>query len=310
MVSNGKITCIAPERLGVFRRQQSQDFGRKMLMQLSQRLVAIVIFAGISWQPAIADVQRFVRYASGDAVHFGQREGEIIYQLDAAPWMSGKKTGKKVKMSDVALLAPAVPSKVFAVGFNYDSHLGDRVLPKEPPIFLKLPTTIIGPGSEIIYPADAMNVHYEGEMVVVIGKTASRITPESAGDYIFGITAGNDVSERDWQANDLQWFRGKASDTFGPIGPEIVTGVNYRDLLLRTRLNGKIVQEQRTRDLIHDAHAIVSFISQYATLYPGDLVFTGTPGQTSAMVPGDTVEVEIEDVGILKNTVGTPAGIQ
>jgi 2-keto-4-pentenoate hydratase/2-oxohepta-3-ene-1,7-dioic acid hydratase in catechol pathway len=273
-------------------------------MSSVMRVFAAAILAALSINGVAADVGRFVRYTDGTTVSYGQRDGDVIHQLDGAPWDNGRKTGLTIKADAVQLLAPAVPSKVFAVGFNFDSHLADQALPAFPPIFLKLPTSIIGPGAEIIYPAGATNVHFEGELVVVIGKTASRVTDDAAGDYIFGVTAGNDVSARDWQANDLQWFRGKASDTFGPIGPEIVTGLNYRDLLLQTRLNGRVVQEQRTRDHIHDVHAIVSFISQYATLYPGDVIFTGTPGQTSAMVPGDRVEVEIESIGILTNTIG------
>lgn len=268
------------------------------------RVLAGAILAALSINGVAGDVGHFVRYTDGTNVSYGQRDGEVIHQLDGAPWDNGRKTGLTVKADAVRLLAPAVPSKVFAAGFNFDSHLAGQALPAFPPIFLKLPTSIIGPGAEIIYPAGATNVHFEGELVVVIGKTASRVTAEEAPDYIFGVTAGNDVSARDWQANDLQWFRGKASDTFGPIGPEIVTGLNYRDLLLQTRLNGRVVQEQRTRDHVHDVHAIVSFISQYATLYPGDLIFTGTPGQTSAMVPGDRVEVEIENIGVLTNTIG------
>jgi 2-keto-4-pentenoate hydratase/2-oxohepta-3-ene-1,7-dioic acid hydratase in catechol pathway len=270
------------------------------------RFVVIALLAVLSANACATDVARFVRYTDGTAASYGERIGDSIYQLDRAPWQNGTRTGVTVKLAEVKLLAPAEPSKVFAVGFNYDSHRGDQVRPDNPPIFLKLPTSITGTGAEIIYPAGASNVHYEGELVVVIGKTAHRVSTEAAADHIFGVTAGNDVSARDWQANDLQWFRGKAPDTFGPIGPEIVTGLNYRDLLLQTRLNGKVVQEQRTRDHIHDVHAIVSFISQYATLYPGDLIFTGTPGQTSAMVSGDRVEVEIEGIGILMNTVGKP----
>ncbi|HZW58680.1 MAG TPA: fumarylacetoacetate hydrolase family protein, partial [Woeseiaceae bacterium] len=126
---------------------------------------------------------------------------------------------------------------------------------------------------------------------------------QQAGDYIFGVTAGNDVSERQWQANDLQWFRGKATDTFGPIGPVIAAGLDYNDLLVQSRLNGKVMQSQRTSELIHDPAAIVSFISQYATLEPGDLIFTGTPGTTSAMQPGDVIEIEVEGVGVLRNTI-------
>ena len=224
-------------------------------------------------------------------------------QLGAAPWDGGKPTGISVAKDKATILAPAEPAKVFAVGFNYMSHRGDRELPEHPPIFLKLPSSIIGPDNDIVYPPDASDLHYEGELVVVIGKTASKVSVAEAPKYIFGITAGNDVSERAWQANDLQWFRAKASDTFGPLGPHIVSGLKYKDLLVQTRLNGQTMQSQRTRDHIHDIDAIVSFISQYATLEPGDLIFTGTPGQTSAMQPGDIVEIEVEGVGILRNRI-------
>ena len=255
-----------------------------------------------------AEVTRYVRYQHGDAIRYGVLVEDEVRELDAAPYLGGSETGTALALDDVKLLAPAEPSKVIAVGYNYLSHRGDRELPPHPPIFLKLPTTIIGPGDEIIYPPDATDVHFEGELVVVIGKTASRVSADRAAEYIFGITAGNDVSARDWQANDLQWFRAKASDTFGPLGPVLVSGLNYRDLLVQTRLNGEVMQSQRTRDHIHDIHEIVAHVSQTTTLYPGDLIFTGTPGTTSAMVPGDIVEIEVEGVGTLRNRVGTPAG--
>ncbi|MEQ9562756.1 MAG: fumarylacetoacetate hydrolase family protein [Woeseiaceae bacterium] len=262
----------------------------------------LVLNAGFA---AAAEIDRYVRYDDGQAASYGQVDGELIRQLDKAPWEGGKPSGTTVERAKVKLLAPVEPSKVFAIGFNYDSHLEDRELPTEPPVFLKLPTTIIGPGEQIVFPQGATNVHYEGELVIVIGREAKNIPREIAGNYVFGVTAGNDVSERDWQANDLQWFRGKASDTFGPVGPEIVTGLDYSDLLLQTRLNGKTVQKQRTSDLIQDVASIVSFISQYATLLPGDIIFTGTPGTTGPMKRGDVVEVEIEHVGILRNTIGS-----
>lgn len=255
-----------------------------------------------------AETIKYIRYELNGSSSYGVLAGDQIRQLDAAPYNDGKPTGETHALTDVKLLAPAEPSKVIAVGYNYRSHRGDRELPPHPPIFLKLPTTIIGPGDDIIFPAGATNVHYEGELVVVIGKTAAHVAAEDAADYIFGITAGNDVSARDWQADDLQWFRAKAADTFGPLGPVIVTGLNYRDLLVQTRLNGETMQSQRTRDHIHDIHEIVAHISNTTTLYPGDLIFTGTPGTTSEMVPGDIVEVEVEGVGVLRNQVGTPLG--
>ncbi|UCC48880.1 MAG: fumarylacetoacetate hydrolase family protein, partial [Gemmatimonadota bacterium] len=212
-------------------------------------------------------------------------------------------TGRTVPLSAVRLLAPCEPSKVIAVGLNYRSHLGERPAPAEPGLFAKLPSALIGPEDEIVIPVDASNVHYEGELVVVIGKKAKNVSVVDAADYVFGVTAGNDVSERGWQRGDLQWLRAKASDTFAPIGPAIVTGLDYNDLLVQTRLNGELRQSERTQDMLRDVEAIVSYISRYVTLLPGDVIFTGTPGTTQAMQPGDVVEVEVEGVGVLRNTV-------
>lgn len=140
-------------------------------------------------------------------------------------------------------------------------------------------------------------------MVIVIGRKAKNVSEADAPKYIFGITCGNDVSERRWQKADLQWFRAKASDTFGPLGPAVVTGLNYNDLQVTTRLNGEVRQSQRTTDLIFSVPVIVSYISRFVTLLPGDVIYTGTPGTTAAMKPGDVVEVEVEGVGILRNKI-------
>ena len=141
-------------------------------------------------------------------------------------------------------------------------------------------------------------------MVLIIGKMAKNVSVENAPDYIFAVAPGNDVSERAWQRDDMQWFRAKGADTFGPVGSVMVQGVNYNDLLLQTRLNGEVMQSQRTRDLIFGTAEIVSYVSRYVTLEPGDMIFTGTPGSTSAMQPGDVVEVDLEGVGVLRNTIG------
>lgn len=206
------------------------------------------------------------------------------------------------------LLAPCEPGKVIAVGLNYKSHLGERPAPTEPGLFTKLPSAIVGPEADIVRPAGggAENLHFEGELVVVIGKRASRVPVAEAGDYVFGVTAGNDVSERNWQRNDLQWFRAKASDTFGPLGPVLARGLDYDDLQLQTRLNGEVVQSARTSDLLFDVRTIVSYVSRFVTLEPGDVIYTGTPGTTRAMKPGDVVEVELEGVGVLRNRVRGP----
>jgi len=252
-------------------------------------------------------IAKFVRYSQGNRIAFGILEGETIREL-AGNFLEGSKpTGKTLKLSEVRLLAPCQPSKVIAVGLNYKSHLGDRPAPAYPGLFAKYPTSIIGPEESIVFPPGAQNLHFEGELVVVIGKKAARVSVEDAPGYVFGVTAGNDVSERDWQKNDLQWFRAKASDTFGPLGPAIVQGLNYNDLLLQTRLNGEVRQSQRTSDLLFNVDAIVSYVSQFVTLLPGDVIFTGTPGSTQAMQPGDVVEVEIEGIGVLRNKVAPAA---
>ena len=246
----------------------------------------------------------YVRFAGASgAPAWGRIEGDEIVVLHAAPWAGGAPTGDRVARDGASLLAPADPGKVIAIGLNYASHLGGREPAAYPGVFAKLPTSIVGPGDAIEMTDDAGNVHYEGELVLVIAKEARDIPVEAAQEYIFGVTAGNDVSERDWQSADLQWFRAKAADTYGPIGPVISRGVNYDDLELTTRLNGEVVQQQRTSDLIFDTSDIVSYVSRYVTLMPGDVIFTGTPGTTQAMNEGDRVSVEVETAGVLENPV-------
>jgi 2-keto-4-pentenoate hydratase/2-oxohepta-3-ene-1,7-dioic acid hydratase in catechol pathway len=231
-------------------------------------------------------------------------EGETIHQLEGDLFSgSRERTGKSVPASEARLLAPAQPSKVIAVGLNYKSHLGDREPAPYPGLFAKFPTSIIGPEEPILMPPDAKDLHYEAELVVVIGKTAKDVSVESAPDHVFGVTCGNDVSERGWQRADLQWFRAKGADTFGPIGPAIVVGLDYGNLALESRLNGEVRQSSNTNDLLFDVPTIVSYVSRYVTLLPGDLIFTGTPGSTAPMKPGDVVEIEVEGVGVLRNTV-------
>ena len=264
-------------------------------------LATLVLLAGTSH----GQVKKFVRYSQSQEISYGVLDGDQIKQLDKSPIEQGKVTGKTIALDEVKLLAPCEPGKVIAVGLNYQTHLGDRDPAAYPGLFLKLPTSIIATEEEIVFPEGARNVHYEGELVVVIGKKASKASKENAADYIFGITVGNDVSERSWQQADLQWFRAKASDTFGPMGPIIVQGLDHNDLQLTTRLNGDVVQSQRTTGLIFDVEEIISYVSQFVTLNPGDVIFTGTPGTTRRMSPGDTVEVELEGVGILRNRIAT-----
>lgn len=246
---------------------------------------------------------KYVRYAYRGRVSYGMLEGETVRGLEGDIFAGSGETTGELALSEVRLLAPCAPSKVIAVGLNYRSHLKGRPEPEYPGLFAVLPSAVIGPEDEIVMPPDARDVHYEGELVVVIGKQARKIHTDQAADYVFGITAGNDVSERNWQRSDLQWVRAKASDSFAPVGPAIASGLDYSDLLVETRLNGELRQSERTSDLIFDVETIVAYISRYVTLLPGDLVFTGTPGTTEAMKAGDVVEVEVEGVGVLRNTV-------
>lgn len=275
------------------------------------RIVALTgALVAITASVTLAQATRYIRYELEGRTAYGVLDGDTVRELSAAPWHGGTPTGRTAARPNVKLLAPVEPSKVIAAGFNYRSHIGQQPPAPYVGLFIKLPSSIVGHDASVVYPADATDLHFEGELVIVIGKTASKVPKETALEYVFGATVGNDISERVWQKSDLQWFRAKASDTFGPLGPWIVTGINYQDVLLETRLNGKTMQSQRTKDLIFDIPTIVSYVSQYVTLVPGDVIFTGTPGTTSAMTPGDVVEVEIEGIGVLRNRIvkaGAPA---
>ncbi|HTM47178.1 MAG TPA: fumarylacetoacetate hydrolase family protein [Bryobacteraceae bacterium] len=274
-------------------------------MQTTRRTV-IAAAAGLAAAQAQPTVTKYVRYRNGTAVEYGILEGELIREIKGDLFGDRKPSGRKRKLSEVKLLYPCVPPKVLAVGLNYKSHLGTRTPPTSPEMFYKPITCLQNPGDDIAIPKDSKNTHYEGELVLVIGKRASRISVGDAPGVILGVTCGNDVSERDWQngpQKDLQWWRAKGADTFGPLGPAIVTGLDYGKLLLQTRLNGDVVQKQVTSDLLFGPAQIVSYISHYVTLNPGDVIYTGTPGSTKKLSPGDVVEVDIEGIGILRNKV-------
>lgn len=257
-----------------------------------------------------AEPTRYVRFQHGERTAYGILNDTTITVLEGNLFASPKQTSEKLSLDEVTLLTPTEPTQVLALAGNYRSHLDNTEIPPKfqiPQPFYKSPSCLIPTGEAIEIPSDATDVHYEAELVVVIGKKCSKVSKEDAMDYVFGVTAGNDVSERIWQndeqVKDIQWWRAKGADTFGPVGPTIVNGVDYGNLMLRLKLNGEVRQEENTDHLIHDIPTMISFISQYVTLHPGDLIFTGTPGQTEAMKPGDVVEVELEHVGILRNPV-------
>jgi 2-keto-4-pentenoate hydratase/2-oxohepta-3-ene-1,7-dioic acid hydratase in catechol pathway len=186
--------------------------------------------------------------------------------------------------------------------FNFRRHSqGEPAV--YPGLFLVPPSSIIGHEQNIVRPPESENLHYEAEMVMVVGREATNVSLEDASDYVFAVAAGNDVSERSWQGGDIQWSRAKGSRTFNAVGPHLVTGLDYGNLEIEGRHNGEPVQGENTADLIFSLDYMLHYISQYFTLYPGDLIWTGTMGSTRPMEPGDTYEVEIEGIGILRNSV-------
>jgi len=255
----------------------------------------------------------FARFLHDGRQSYGVVEGERVRPLRGDIFGRHRVGRDSIPLAAVRLLAPLRPGSILAAAVNYPSHvasggavLGEARAPEKPELFLKPPSAVIGPEEPIVLPPDAGRVDYEGELVAVIGQPCRRVSPAQALEFVFGYTCGNDVSARHWQRGDLQWWRAKGSDTFAPIGPLIATGLDPAGLELRTRLNGREVQRASTSSLIFSLAELVSFASHAITLQPGDLVFTGTPGETAALSAGDVVEVEIEGIGVLRNPVVGP----
>ena len=266
-------------------------------------MAAALLLLSLAPSTSAQPLTRYVKYEAAGRTNWGLLEGETIRELQGSVFEGAKPNGRTLKLSEVTLLAPAEAKKVVAAGLNYRSHIGEQSPAKYVGLFAKMPTSLVGHNADIIYPADATTLHYEAEVCLVIGKRAKNITEAQVKDHVFGVAPCNDVSERAWQKSDLQWFRAKGSDTFGPMGPALVRGADYNKLKLIGRHNGKVVQEATTDMLIFSIDNIVSYISRYVTLEPGDVIFTGTPGTTQAMKPGDTYEVEIDGIGVLRNKV-------
>ena len=246
---------------------------------------------------------KFARYESHGQVAYGLIEGETIKEITAPPFEKYQVTSQSHRLSDVRLLAPHMPGKIIAIGLNYKSHLGEREAPKVPEPFFKTPSSVIGPEDPIILPRDSGQVQEEAELVVVMGRRCKGVSGADALSYVLGYTCGNDVSARGWQMGDLQWWRAKSSDTFCPLGPVIETDLDPGNVNLRAKVNGKVVQESNTSDLLHDVPAIIEFVSRVLTLEPGDMVMTGTPGEPGDLNAGDTVDIELDGIGVLRNTV-------
>ena len=263
---------------------------------------------------------RIARFAHASGMSFGVVDGDLgagpegmtIAEIEGHPFGQIRFTAQRWALADVRLLSPILPSKVVCVGKNYAAHIAEMNTgdaPKEPLLFLKPSTAVIGPGDAIRIPPGSTNVHHEAELAVVIGARGARhVTPEQATASIFGYTIGNDVTERDMQKSDGQWTRAKGFDSFCPIGPWIETdlpglGLDPADLEVACTVDDEPRQKGRTSQLIFDVPTLISYISQVMTLLPGDVVLTGTPSGVGPIRPGQRVDVTIEGLGTLSNTV-------
>ena len=252
---------------------------------------------------------RIARYTTGEDPTYGIVEGEPdaqwIAEIQGDPlYQPVVFTGNRVRLDEVRLLAPIIPrSKVIGIGKNYADHAAEMggEAPLEPLIFLKPNTAVVGPGDPVVMPRQSGEVHYEGELAVVISRLCKDVPINRVADVIFGYTCANDVTARDLQRTDGQWARAKGFDTFCPIGPWIETDIDPSDLSIVTRRDGEVVQDGRTVDMVHDVAAIVSYVSEAFTLLPGDVILTGTPAGIGPVTSGQRVEVEIEGIGILEN---------
>jgi len=236
-------------------------------------------------------------------------EDAMVVALAGDPLYVGVHlTEEQFQLSDVRLLAPVIPrSKVVGIGRNYAAHAAElgHDLPSEPLMFIKPNTSVVGPGDPVFYPAQTKDLHYEGELAVVIGRICRDVTPERVGEVIYGYTIGNDVTARDLQTSDVQFTRAKGFDSFCPLGPWIETELDTSDLRVQTHLNGDQKQDGTTKDMIFDVATLVAHVSSVMTLLPGDVILTGTPEGVGPMQPGDEVDVTISGIGTLTNKVVT-----
>jgi len=248
---------------------------------------------------------KIVRYQDGVDIKWGVVEEKMVREMEGEPFEHFHLSSRAKKIEEVGLLSPCLPSKIVALGVNYRDHAEEMKmkLPEEPILFLKPPTSVIGPGGKIILPRMSKRVDYEAELAIVIKKEAKEVTEEKATEFILGYTCLNDVTARDLQAVDGQWTRSKSFDTFAPIGPWIVTDIDPHRLEISSYLNGERKQHSNTKNLIFGPHQLVSFISRVMTLLPGDVVATGTPSGIGPMAVGDKIEIVIEGIGTLSNTV-------
>jgi 2-keto-4-pentenoate hydratase/2-oxohepta-3-ene-1,7-dioic acid hydratase in catechol pathway len=252
---------------------------------------------------------KLLRYQSPTGPAFGVLgAGGDVRSLTGSPFESHTLGGSVGSIDKLTLLPPVEAGKTICVGLNYKKHIeeSNAKTPEFPMLFMKPRTALIGHGANIVYPKISQNVHFEAELVIVMGKRGKWIPRERVAEYVFGYTVGNDISARDWQRKEMAngfilW--GKGMDTFGPVGPVVDTDIDASDLRIQLRVNGETKQDARTSDLLFDVPHLVSELSKAFTFEPGDLIMTGTPSGVGPIKAGDVIEVEIEGIGILRNPV-------
>jgi 2-keto-4-pentenoate hydratase/2-oxohepta-3-ene-1,7-dioic acid hydratase in catechol pathway len=249
-----------------------------------------------------------IRYESARGMTYGLVENHVVYTLEGDLFGQFGKGREIGALADVKLLAPITPGKIVAIGRNYAEHAKEHGedVPPEPLLFLKATSAVIGPDEPVVLTPLSKQVEHEAELVLVIGKRAKNVPEEKAWDYVLGVTCGNDVTARDLQRSDGQWSRAKGFDTFCPLGPWIVTHLRpeeITDLGITCRVNGAMKQMGSTRDMIFPPASLIAHITAAMTLFPGDMVMTGTPAGVSPLKAGDVVEVEVEGIGVLRNPV-------
>jgi 2-keto-4-pentenoate hydratase/2-oxohepta-3-ene-1,7-dioic acid hydratase in catechol pathway len=276
--------------------------------------LAMATSLALSTSASLAAQTSYVRFSRDGWTAYGILEGQTVRELRGDLLASPQPTGRTFALPDVVLLAPIDPAdvhKVIGVAVNTMGAGREGPIP-HPRFFAKFPTSIGGPGDPVQLPPEAGNLNYEGELVLVVGKSGQHIPEAEAMDYVFGVTVGDDFSENTWYGerqgiNEPTRLISKGTDTWAPIGPAIVTGIDFTDLAVEVRLNGEVVQRGRTSELANKVPNLISYISRYVTLEPGDLIFTGTVGRVQgarrAMQAGDVIEVEIEGIGVLRNEI-------
>jgi 2-keto-4-pentenoate hydratase/2-oxohepta-3-ene-1,7-dioic acid hydratase in catechol pathway len=249
---------------------------------------------------------RLCRFDDQGIIRFGRIEDDRVFATSAVSLLEPlTEVVGEYRLEEVRLLSPVVPGKIVCVGRNYADHAKEmgNDLPKEPILFIKPPSAVVGPEDSIELPPESERVDHEGELAIVIGKRGRRIAASAWRDHVLGFTCANDVTARDLQKRDIQFTRGKSFDTFAPLGPWIETDLDVADLSISTRVGGVVRQDGRASQMIFPPAELVAFISAVMTLEPGDVILTGTPAGVGPLQSGDLVEVEIGGIGVLRNHV-------